>query len=229
MAFWYSANNLNVKLHGSDHAYDESRNILAHINTHFVWNISNKKYLIKLNPEKNIIVVGSIIFYTAEKLIQAKRNVYTITIFDVNAYSNFKTPMIYTDEVMSDFIKDLFYVFEHKISSKDFMLRIKHKRNKLQTSTGYRYGVNYEKILAEFETKSFLHFLDVNSNLYNTVAESDLVVGIPFTSPCFIAKETKVPSIFYVPSSGLVWDFPDEIDGIPVIKNISNLKKYLSR
>ena len=74
-----------------------------------------------------------------------------------------------------------------------------------------------------------MHVLEVDSNLYNTVAESDLIVGIPFTSPCFIAKEARVPSIFYVPSSGLVWDFPDEIDEIPVIKNISNLKKYLSR
>jgi len=231
IAIWYSANNVPVRLHGSDHAYDESRNILAHINTHFVWSMSSKKYLIKLNPEKNVLVVGSIMFYTAEKKIPLTRNVYTITIFDVNAYSNFKTPIIYTDEVMSDFIGDLFDVFEHNIKSKNFTLRIKHKRNKLKidSNKGYIYGTNYEKILAELETKSYLHVLDTDSNLYNTVAESDLIVGIPFTSPCFIAKETKVPSIFYVPSSGLIWDFPDEIDGIPVIKNISNLKKYLSR
>jgi polysaccharide biosynthesis PFTS motif protein len=49
-----------------------------------------------------------------------------------------------------------------------------------------------------------LSVLPLDSDLYETIATSKIVIGFPFTSPVIIGQELTVPSIFYSSAKTLV-------------------------
>ena len=85
----------------------------------------------------------------------------------------------------------------------------------------------YINLLTQLEKSENFKVLGSDENLYNLVASSKAVIGIPFVSPVSIAKELRVPCCYYVGEGNSEWSIPIELDGIEVIVGKEKLQKWL--
>jgi polysaccharide biosynthesis PFTS motif protein len=67
-----------------------------------------------------------------------------------------------------------------------------------------------------------LSVLPLDSDLYETIAASKIVIGFPFTSPVIIGQELKVPSIHYSSTNTLV-----KYNHANFIQSKLELRKYI--
>ena len=195
---WYSVNSFPI-IYKSPKTSILSKNLensLKHmaIDTHWVWTSEHKTYLMKMT-NSDILVMGSMVFYNPPKKLNRNKK-YDIVIFDVapqNSKSIFKDT-IFSFPVVQEFIDDIIEsvkLISQKLD-KDISIYIKHKRTFAPTHSS-----RYIGYISELAENHQLSVLPVDSDLYELIAASNIVIGFPFTSPVIIGQELKVPSIYY--------------------------------
>jgi polysaccharide biosynthesis PFTS motif protein len=220
---WYSTNSVPIKYKSRKTSIFEKNleNSLQRmaIDTHWVWTNEHKKYLKKMTNSA-ILVKGSMIFYNPPKKLDSNKK-YDVVIFDVapqNSKSVFKDT-IYSFPVAKEFIEDIMESVE-LVSQKldrNIGIYIKHKRNFAPTHSS-KY-IAYIDVLAKNRQ---LSVLPLDSDLYETIATSKIVIGFPFTSPVIIGQELKVPSIYYSSTNTLV-----KYNHANFIQSKLDLRKYI--
>jgi len=229
--FWYSANSIPLSLKASAMTFDTSYLIQSNIKKHFVWNESNASLIKRYNPDCEVEICGSILFYTPTpgKLSRVTSKKIHVIIFDVTPFLNFPTPTLYTDELVTDFLKDIFDLLNQYKKDLDIRILVKNKRdirNNLFKKSLYPVGRKYSTILAEIEIMPDVFRLQSSVNLYDSVKNCDLVLGLPFTSPVFIGQELGIPSAFYLPEIYTDWKIPQSMSSIKVIKGKKQLQYF---
>ena len=220
---WYSANSIPIRYKSRktsifEKNLDASFKHMA-IDTHWVWTSEHKKYLMKMT-NSNILVKGSMVFYNPPRKLNRKKK-YDIVIFDVTPYNSkgvFKD-MIYSFPVKKEFIEDIIEsvkLVSQKLD-RDIDVYIKHKR-----SFGSTHSSDYIAYIAGLVQNNELSVLPLNSDLYELIAASKIVIGFPFTSPVIIGQELKIPSIYYSSTNML-----SKYNKTDFIQNKLELTRYL--
>jgi len=220
---WYSTNSIPIKYKSRktsifEKNLENSFRCMA-IDTHWVWTNEHKKYLKKMTNSA-ILVKGSMIFYNPPKKLDNNKK-YDVVIFDVtpqNSKSLFKDS-IYTFPVAKEFIEDIIESVElvSQRLDRNIGIYIKHKRN-FAPNHSSKY-IAYIDMLAK---NLQLSVLPLDSDLYETIAASKIVIGFPFTSPVIIGQELKVPSIHYSSTNTLV-----KYNHANFIQSKLELRKYI--
>jgi polysaccharide biosynthesis PFTS motif protein len=220
---WYSANSIPIKYKSRKTSIFEKNleNSLQRmaIDTHWVWTNEHKKYLKKMTNSA-ILVRGSMIFYNPTKKLDSNKK-YDVVIFDVtpqNSKSVFKDT-IYSFPVAKEFIEDIIESVD-LVSQKldrNIGIYIKHKRNFAPTHSS-----KYIAYIDALAKNRQLSVLPLDSDLYEIIATSKIVIGFPFTSPVIIGQELKVPSIYYSSTSTLV-----KYNQANFIQSKLELRKYI--
>jgi len=232
--FWYSANSIPLTLKDSRMAIDNSYLIQSNIRKHFVWNDVNASLVARYNLDCKVEICGSILFYTntPQAYSKVKANQISVIIFDVTPFSSLQGPVLYTDELVTCFLKDIFELLKHNKKNFDISIRLKNKRiivnNPLKKSI-YPIGQKYSAMVEEIKESVEVVNLKASLSLYDLIRECDLVLGLPFTSPVLIGQELGIPSAFYMPEMYTDFKIPNSFGNIRVLKGKKQLHRFFSK
>ena len=213
--FWYSENSV-TKSFSQDldtFDYDQFRNIT--VKEHFVWTLEFANFLKNYSTSK-ITCIGSILFYPREIQPSLIKDL-DILIFDVTPFATATKRDFYNYERCTRFLYALLSL-QQRLTRRDVIIALKPKRT-FSSAHDSRYISN----LVQMESEPYKwKLVDPSANLYDLIAKSRLVVGIPFTSAVLIAKELTVQCCYFLDSDDYI--FPEFFHGIPVIRNLSDLE-----
>lgn len=224
---WYSANNDPILKSASDFRdYEDSFYDLQDINTHYVWTESQKAKIQQSNQRNiEIKVVGSIIFEPRDLTLRDGLNSYPIiTYFDVTPTSHmYFQESFYSEKNMIDNLTAVVNSVQNTSinTGKNLMLRIKPKRSALKG----HHSLKYLQVLDKFADNGVVTMLQSEQNTYSLVKQSSLVICVPFSSPCLIAKELKVPTIYF--SENREYLLGSSHEEIEVLVGAEALSRYL--
>ena len=123
---------------------------------------------------------------------------------------------------MKKFISDIIDVYENNNSLKDFKIHIKSKRQ-LNEKHHSVYYINFLDQLQDLNKIIINHW---DTDPYTLVAESKLVISIPFTTIACIGEEMGTKSVFYYPYLRRLCN-PIYEDSIQIIYGRDQLKKFI--
>lgn len=219
---WYSNNSFVIEKKTEVNEFDSTRYVRSNIDLHLGWGEKWKSQLESVNLSSSIRSVGSLMWYPkASNLVNETSN--KVVIFDVVPFSSYKHYDFYSYRLVSSFLLDIYEsIFESKETSNKNELFLKQKRD-FQKNT----NPAYIDLLEQLEKCESFKVLGSDENLYNLVASSKAVIGIPFVSPVFIANEMGIPCCYYVSEGNPEWSIPNELDGVEVIVGKEKLQKWL--
>jgi len=212
MMIWYS-NNSNAIEHGSDsRQFDATRNHRGNIDVHLVWGEHWEGELLKQNPTAVVKAVGSLMFYP--RMLEKKQIRNAIIIFDVTPITNFKHYSFYSRQMILNFLEDILLSIEMVNSRLDQknQLNVVIKQKRKYTKYSDSIFVNQFKSIIN---RKYISLSPPESNLYELISSARMVIGIPYVSPVFIAREFGIPSCYYISEEFSEWNLQSELDGTP--------------
>ena len=188
---------------------------------HWVWTTRYAEYLQGFNSNIEFRAVGSLVFkIPVKRLDLEKKNI--ITIFDVSPVAPTHRQEFYTDNLMKKFISDIIDVYENNNSLKDFKIHLKSKRQLNEK----HHSVSYINFLDQLQDLNKIIINHWDTDPYTLVAESKLVISIPFTTIACIGEEMGTKSVFYYPYLRRLCN-PIYEDSIQIIYGRDQLKKFI--
>lgn len=217
---WYATNWRPIqKLTGSSAPGILSKDLEVFVDLHLVWD----KFEIETLREYGIVKTkdyGSMLFYPVTKT-RVLPKILTITFFDVTPYKD--STGFYSELISIRNLLGLVATIEKfkENSGLEICLQIKQKRKYSKAHSS-----KYVSILHDLFQSGSLTQLPSDSNLYNIVGSSSLVLGTPFTSPVLIAKELDV-SCAFLSLDAEDFKLPSLQNGIRVLSKESELEEIL--
>ena len=218
----YSQNSLEIKFEDENIKPNNSmvdKESLGDI--HWVWTTRYAEYLQGFNSNIEFRAVGSLVFkIPVKRLDLEKKNI--ITIFDISPVAPTHRQEFYTDNLMKKFISDIIDVYENNNSLKDFKIHLKSKRQLNEK----HHSVSYINFLDQLQDLNKIIINHWDTDPYTLVAESKLVISIPFTTIACIGEEMGTKSVFYYPYLRRLCN-PIYEDSIQIIYGRDQLKKFI--
>ena len=218
----YSQNSLEIKFEDENIKPNNSmvdKESLGDI--HWVWTTRYAEYLQGFNSNIEFRAVGSLVFkIPVKRLDLEKKNI--ITIFDVSPVAPTHRQEFYTDNLMKKFISDIIDVYENNNSLKDFKIHLKSKRQLNEK----HHSVSYINFLDQLQDLNKIIINHWDTDPYTLVAESKLIISIPFTTIACIGEEMGTKSVFYYPYLRRLCN-PIYEDSIQIIYGRDQLKKFI--
>ena len=187
---WYSTNSQPImKRNAVVEEPNFSKNLNSNVDLHFVWDLNSRNFL-ESKGISRISIVGSILFVKQETISASKKGL-NLVYFDVTPLENANT--YYTEKRMIENLCFLIEVVE-KLSlerGEGINLLVKPKRE-----TKGSHSREYIEQLESFERYGRIQILRPETNLYGLIANADVVIGIPFTSPVVVGREMGIRSAF---------------------------------
>ena len=188
--FWYSTNSQPImKRNAAGEKPNFSEYLNSNVDLHFVWDLNSRNFL-ESNGISRISIVGSILFVKRETISVSKKGL-NLAYFDVTPFENANT--YYTEKRMIENLCTLNEIVE-KLSletGESINLLVKPKRE-----TKGSHSRKYIEQLESFERYGQIQMLRPETNLYGLIANADVVIGIPFTSPVVVGREMGIRSAF---------------------------------
>lgn len=223
---WYSTNSRPFARENEIRTVEWKPEYIAEfIDINLVWNNSEKEFLRSLGVNR-AESVGSILFQ--EKTIcERSTEHFVITFFDVTPFkSRFDDrDYIYSEESCIKNLEEFaLTIRELKVHySENLIVRIKPKR-KYQNIHSTKYLRELSALILELN----IQFLEPNSNLYQTVSESDFVIGVPFVSPVILGQELGTKGVYFSGGFGS-WDLAKTFNNGLIVKESRQLFDILRR
>ena len=218
----YSQNSLEIKFEDENIKPNNSmvdKESLGDI--HWVWTTRYAEYLQGFNSNIEFRAVGSLVFkIPVKRLDLEKKNI--ITIFDVSPVAPTHRQEFYTDNLMKKFISDIIDVYENNNSLKDFKIHLKSKRQLNEK----HHSVSYINFLDQLQDLNKIIINHWDTDPYTLVAESKLIISIPFTTIACIGEEMGTKSVFYYPYLRRLCN-PIYEDSIQIIYGRDQLNKFI--
>ena len=219
----YSQNSVNINFQDENIVLPENSMIDSSSlgDIHWVWTQSYANYLMKFNNKIEFRAVGSITFKIMElNKISKIKNI--VTIFDVAPHKILEGKSFYNFELSKNFFNDIINLRHQSNHLKNLHIQVKPKRQ-LDSKIHIQ---DYLNLLRNFENNCDINILPWDSNIYDVVFQSELVISIPFTSTAHIADELGIDSIYYYPFQRKISN-PIFKNEIPLICGKENLVKYV--
>ncbi len=154
-------------------------------------------------------VVGPILWYLPKEIL-ARRNpeVCRLCVFDVSPMtteallSRGMSGSYYNAQTMKSYLDDVLAAADEveKQSGCEVEIVLKHKRTRTPA-----HDDSYFSYVNELrESNDHLRLVGEDVNLFSLIAESDLVVVIPYSSPGYVANYLGVPAVFYDPTNEIL-------------------------
>jgi polysaccharide biosynthesis PFTS motif protein len=226
---WYSTNSKPMYFRGKQQRLNwDISSVKKGLDLHLVWTKNEVAFLESLGFN-NSHAIGPILFQT-QSLAERNNDKYVITYFDVTplAPSNYwilgTQENYYSEqdalgdlEAIVKLSDDLMDTFDKKVK-----VRIKPKR-----AYSPMHSKKYITKLIEYSQELRIELVNPDSNLYEVVSQSDLVIATPWSSPAVLAKEMSLNSIFFAIRVA-DWHHPYEYEGIRVINSLNELAAYVN-
>ena len=222
---WYSNNSFPIYLKSDkrreiNHLFGQS----GVMDLNLVWDNKHKRLIEKLNFGP-AYVFGPITLQ--DNSIESKKAINSIVIsyFDV-------TPMtinlnnIYTVKfALANLLAaiEMGNKIEQKIGMK-VQLFLKPKR-KTQKNV---HSIEYIKTIRKFEQEGKLVILKPSTRLFKQISCSDLILGVPLTSPVQIGKYLGKQSAYLAVESE-AWDLQSNYEEIPILRNSEDIEGFITQ
>jgi polysaccharide biosynthesis PFTS motif protein len=202
----------------------------------WVWTKSFSDYLKEIGVPGKTHVVGPILWhlpnYKTFNITPKLAKEVNICIFDrtprnqdkieKSGQSNFYQAISFDN--MSQFINDIVHITKtfEKLTGKKVNLLLKQRNGKLSGD-----DIRYVDLI-EHLSKDIITLLDFNSNMYNLINSTDLIIVWPYSSPAYIADYLKVPAIYFDPTQEVVPVY-DKTKYIDFASGIGELEKKINK
>lgn len=200
------------------------RNII--VDHAWTWDEDQANWLKSFNPHIKTHVVGPILFYLPEfERTVHKTNEASIAFFDVTPFSDAHIKKglgwhgynYYNAPNAIQLLQDLIEVFpQHKVV-------LKPKRNYIA-----EHDQNYVKLVMSLKNEKKLELLPTDLNIFQMIADSDLVITTPYSSPALIAPSLGKKAIYYDPTGFVVCNYQLP-EGVYFCSGKNELKSLVER
>jgi polysaccharide biosynthesis PFTS motif protein len=211
---WYSDNSWTIKKKNDCKLFDSTWYLRDEIDIHLCWSTSWKDYLIDVGVTSEIKAVGSLLFYPRKLEKKVSPAEFDLVIFDVHPSPREYEYDFYSSKEMDCFWQSILQVIE-KILANDGKMRVAVKQKR---------KIN-QGLLSTF--KPHLEIIDVNENLYEVIANARMVIGVPFVSPIFIAREMSVRAAYFYCNEIENWLLPKKYEQIEILENQKELEDWI--
>lgn len=206
---WYSQNTVPTVL-----AADGLKSDLPHyrhlaVDESWVWTEGYAAYLRRLGVTCRYHVVGPILWRLPDLLPPARSNEdIRIAVFDVTPVRDEVALRIglicnyYRTDNMIRFLEQIHEVSHdiQQMAGKPVRILLKHKR-----SYNSKHDQKYIDLVARLSAKGQLfELVDHQTPIYRLVADSDVSIVVPYSSPAYVASHMGKPAIFFDPSNQLL-------------------------
>lgn len=221
----YAQNTLPVDLDITDFENQIPNYLIdSNIDTHFVWSKEYADILSLKESKTKFEIVGPILFRLNRLAHSSSVKKKSIVIFDVTIPKFKKHQNFYTEELGSYFLDDIIEAVNSHFLNERYHLYLKPKRP-------YNDKVHSEKYLNqifEYAEKKILTLYKPELDIFELLKETTLSISIPFTTAAVLAREMRVPSVFYYP---LIDNNLTNIyeKSIPLLAGKIQLKKYFDK
>ena len=218
---WYS-NNVVPFFNKIRNAYDSDLSYLKSmaISHHFVWTKTFGE-IIRATADKKYTVKEYILFYLPKN--QSIQKKYDVTIFDVTPAVVNAEYEYYSLKNCLKFLHDIRLVLNKLKEVKAInTIALKPKRKYLRIHS--RQYLTYLKV---WEKSEELVICNPDSNLFELISESRVILVMPLSSPALVAKHLGIPCCYFNPDKK--YTFGNDYEGIEVINSKPKLLDFLKR
>lgn len=229
---WYSKN-VRPFLTGDDPDFPvHPARRLIRADTMWIWMAPFGDYLRSIGLRSEMRVVGPILWYlpgAAPRIAPAEAQVAIFDIEAVTAEAIRNLELLdsyYTHEVLGVFLTDVVEAADRAAArlGKPIRVVLKHKRRRLPVNDA-RYFDLVDALAARYPQ---LALVPPETSVYDVVAQSQLVIGAPFTSPVYVASHMGKASLYYDPTGKLRPTF-DPAPGLAFAASRAQLDAALDR
>ncbi len=229
---WYSQNVIPFEMKADNFTKDLPNYRYMQLDVHWVWTPGFRQYLIEHGGRaQRIEVVGPVTWYLPESFLGKQTASFNIAVFDITPIGDEYAESIgllgnyYCPPTAIGFLKGILEAVAslRKSESVDCIVSLKHKRNYSPLhDQGYIEEVNKQVQKGEIKLIPF------DTNIYSFIADSDVVIVIPNSSPPYIATTLGVPSIYFDPTMEMRQTF-EPAPGVFFASGVDDLYKHLIR
>lgn len=174
-----------------------------------IWDAFYKKVLRQESIFCSTLVVGPILWYLPKKNRRQRNSaIRKLCVFDVSPMTTetlFARGMLgsyYNAQTMKAYLGDILAVADQLTVQFGSRVEIVLKHKRLRTQAHDKSYFDYVRELCE--SKNYFSLVDEDVNLFELVADSDLVIVIPYSSPGYVANYVGVPALFYDPTGEIL-------------------------
>jgi hypothetical protein len=209
---WYSSNTRQINRKG-DEFEDFERSLFEtlEIDVHYVWSQAQADFIRDRNSRQiSTKIVGSIVFLPIRKPENRNfdPNSLQITYFDVTPTSIwYHQDGFYSEANMASILMSMTKVVEEIENelSMEILLGLKPKR---RFKKGH-HSDEYKSLVDSLASSGRIEIIDSKIDLYDLVNRSDLVIAVPFSSPCLVAHEMGVSTAYFSTNSDFNVENPE--------------------
>ena len=221
--YFYSTNNISYKFINKKHKQRYNW-YLSNWDEYWVWNTSQKNFLIKNCITKSKIIIKGPIPFEDFKLIKTDHPQKSILIFDIQPYRDYYYPLMgleheyFTFQNSHKFIKHI-----EKVSlDLNVTIIIKRKRPSKHISNNYIRLIN-----GLIQNNNWIE-IDPRTSIFSAIEKlkPSAVISSPYTSAAFVPFKKNIPSIYYDPSNKLDPNFYAN-NGLPLIQSYNELYNWI--
>lgn len=201
---WYSQNVVPFVMRADGFTKDLPNYRYMQLDVHWVWTPGFRKYLIEHGGRSQYVkAAGPVTWCLPESLPKCQTEHFKIAVFDITPISDEYAESIgllenyYCPTTAIGFLRGVLEAVAslRKSNSVDCVVNIKHKRDYSPT-----HDQGYIKEVLKQVRKGEINLIPFDINIYSFIADSDVVVVIPNSSPPYIATTLDIPSIYFDPT-----------------------------
>jgi polysaccharide biosynthesis PFTS motif protein len=211
---WYSQNTIPL-VYASDPIKANIPNYRhMRIDVSWVWTEAYAAYLRTLSIPGDIHVVGPILWHLppAHAVSKAVSDDIVFVMFDVTPVRDAVAESIglfgnyYSAAIMTQFVEETLSVCRELevLTARRVRLSLKHKRSYNTRLHDPRYIERISRLTA---SGGGIELISFETNMYSLLANSDLAIVVPYSSPAYVASSSGAPAVYFDPTKTLLPTF----------------------
>lgn len=223
---WYSQNVFPFVMKSDEFAAYVPNYRYMQVDTHWVWTEGFRRYLVEHGGRLQCVeVVGPVMWYLPTKLSNKVSGYFNIAVFDVTPISDAYAESIgllgnyYCPSTAIGFLEGVLKATAvlRELDEIECKVDLKHKRHYSST-----HDKGYIELVERRIEKGEIELIPFNINIYKFIAESDVIVVIPNSSPAYIASDLGVPCIYFDPTEEMAPNF-EPVPGVSFASGLDAL------
>jgi len=224
---WYSQNIYPISYSDETEAVSIPNLGFIRADIQWVWSEGFRSFLESICRPCVYKVVSPVLWCLPSKRVQKGAELRRIALFDVTPVSSafeLKFGLIrnfYCDENISWFIRDVIAAAQEVSRQRGVKIEVvlKHKRNHHSNV----HSSEYISTIAKLIDDAAITLVDSVTNLHDLIANSDVIVAVPYSSPVYLGSHAGKFAFWYDPTETIDWKL-----GAQEIKLVHGKKHLIS-
>jgi polysaccharide biosynthesis PFTS motif protein len=206
---WYSQNLYPISYSDETEAVSIPNLGFIRADIQWVWSEGFRSFLESICPPCVYKVVPPVVWHLPSKRVPKGAAVRRIALFDVTPISTaleVKFGLIrnfYSDQNISWFIRDVIAAAQEVSQQRGIKIEVvlKHKRNHRSNFHSSEYISTISKLVDD----GAITLVDPVTNLHDLIANSDVIVAAPYSSPVYLGLQAGKVAFWYDPTETIDW------------------------